>query len=73
MANISSCFLVLDTPIFIHFDDKYLRTEGVENRVGDDGVRAILQYRPSDLCLTDRKETMAILQKYTHTPLHVRK
>ena len=47
--------------------------EGVENRVGDDGVRAILQYRPSDLYLTDRKETMTILQKYTHTPLHVRK
>ena len=52
---------------------KYLGTEGVENRVGDDGVRAILQYRPSDLYLTDRKETMAILQKYTHTSLHVRK
>ena len=47
--------------------------EGVDNRVGDDGVRAILQYRPSDLYLTDRKKTMAILQKYTHTPLHVRK
>ena len=27
---------------------EYLVTEGVENRVGDDGVRAILQYRPSD-------------------------
>ena len=53
--------------------DKYLGTEGVENRVGDDGVRAILQYRPSDLYLTDRKETMAILQKYTHTSLHIRK
>ena len=45
--------------------------EGVENRVGDDGVCAILQYRPSDLYLMDRKETMAILQKDTHTPLHV--
>ena len=52
---------------------EYLGTEGVENKVGDDGVRAILQYRPSDLYLTDRKETMAILQKYTHTSLHVRK
>ena len=52
---------------------EYLGTEEVENRVGDDGVCAILQYRPSDLYLTDRKETMAILQKYTHTPLHVRK
>ena len=28
-----------------------------KNRVGDDGVPAILQYRPSDLYLTDRKET----------------
>ena len=36
---------------------EYLGTEGVENRVGDDGVPAILQYRPSDLYLTDRKET----------------
>ena len=42
-----------------------------KNRVGDDGVPAILQYRPSDLYLTDRKETMAILQKDTHTPLHI--
>ena len=47
--------------------------EGVENKVGDDGVRAVLQYRPSDLYLMDRMKTMAILQKYTHTPLHVRK
>ena len=51
--------------------DKYLGTEGVENRVGDVGVPAVLQYRPSDLYLTYRKETMAILQKDTHTPLHV--
>ena len=43
----------------------------IENRVGDDGVPAILQYSPSDLYLTDRKETMAILQKGTHTPLHI--
>ena len=42
-----------------------------ENRVGDDGVPAILQYRSSDLYLTDRKEIMAILQKDTHTPLHI--
>lgn len=67
----SKRILVLDTSLFIHFDDKYFRMEGVENRVGDDGVRAILQYRPSDLCLTDTKETMEILQKYTHTSLHV--
>ena len=45
--------------------------EGVENRFGDDGVRAILQYRPSNLYLTDRNKTMEILQKYTHTPLHI--
>ena len=70
-GNVSRRILVLDTSLFIHFDDKYFRTEGVENRVGDDGVRAILQYRPLDLYLTDRKETMAILQKYTHTSLHV--
>ena len=42
-----------------------------KNRVGDDGVPVILQYRPSNLYLTDRKETMAILQKDTHTPLHI--
>ena len=72
-GDISSHILVLDTSLFIHFDDKYFWTEGVENRVGDDGVRAILQYRSLDLYLTDRKETMTILQKYTHTSLHVRK
>ena len=43
----------------------------IKNRVGYDGVPAILEYRPSDLYLTDRKETMAILQKGTHTPLHI--
>ena len=43
----------------------------MKNRVGDDGMLVILQYRPSDLYLTDRKETMAILQKGTHTPLHI--
>ena len=43
----------------------------IKNRVDDDGVPGILQYRPSDLYMTDRKETMAILQKYTHTPLHI--
>ena len=41
-----------------------------KNKFGDDGLPAILQYRPPDLYLTDRKETMAILQKDTHTPLH---
>ena len=44
----------------------------IKNRVGDDGVPAILQYRPSDLYLTDRKETMTILPKmYPHTSLHL--
>ena len=43
----------------------------IKDRVGDDGVPAILQYKPSDLYLTDRKETMAILQKDTHTPLQI--
>ena len=45
----------------------------IKSIVGDDRVPAILQYRPSNLYLTDRKETMGILQKYTHTPLHVHK
>ena len=70
-GNVSRHILVLYTSLFIHFYDKYLWTERVENRVGDDGVHAILQYRPSDLYLTDRKETIAILQKYTHMSLHV--
>jgi len=61
-GNVSRHILVLDTSLFIHFDDKYFRTEGVGNRVGDDAMHSILQYRPSDLYLTDRKETMAILQ-----------
>ena len=43
----------------------------IKNEVVDDGVPTILQYRPSDLYLTDRKETMAILKKDTHTPLHI--
>ena len=49
----------------------YIYSTLIKNRVVDDGVPAILQYRPSDLYLTDRKETMAILQKDTHTPLHI--
>ena len=43
----------------------------IKNRVGDDGVPAILQYRPSDLYLTDMKKNMAILQKDTQTPLRI--
>jgi hypothetical protein len=42
----------------------------IKSIVGDDRGPAILQYRLSDLYLTNRKETMAILQKDTHTPLH---
>ena len=40
----------------------------IKSRVGDDGVPAILQYRPSDLYLTDRKETMTI---YQHSSPHL--
>ena len=43
----------------------------IKSIVGDDHVPAILQYRPSNLYLMARKETMAILQKDTHTPLHI--
>ena len=38
-----------------------LHLHSYKNRAGDDGVPAILQYRPSDLYLMDRKETMTIL------------
>ena len=40
----------------------------IKSRVGDDGVVAILQYRLSDLYLTDRKETMTI---YPHSSPHL--
>ena len=43
----------------------------IKNGVVDDGVPAILQYRPYYLYLADRKETMASLKKDTHTPLHI--
>ena len=39
-----------------------------KSKVGDDGVPVILQYRPSDLYLTDRKETMTI---YPHSSPHL--
>ena len=55
----------------LHLHSYKIHNTLIKNRVGDDGVPAILQYRPSDLYLTDRKETMAILQKGTHTPLHI--
>ena len=57
--------------LYIYTLIKYIKYTLIKNRVGDDGVPAILQYRPSDLYLTDRKETMAILQKDTHTPHHI--
>ena len=57
------------TMLFIRVGIKYTL---IKNRVGDDGVPAILQYRPSDLYLTDRKETMTILPKmYPHTSPHL--
>ena len=54
-----------------HIGSSSLYLYSYKNRVVDDGVPTILQYRPSDLYLTDRKKTMAILQKDTHTPLHI--
>ena len=41
----------------------------IKSIVGDDGVHAILQYRLSDLYLTDRKDTMTI---YPHSSPHLR-
>ena len=41
---------------------------GIKNGVGDDGGPAILQYRSSDLYLTDRKENIAI---YPHSSPHL--
>ena len=49
----------------------FLYLYSYKNIVGDDGVPAILHYRLPNLYLTDKKETMAILQKDTHTPLHI--
>jgi len=60
------CYIYFIFNIYLYFSTFFLK-----NRVGDDGVPAILQYRPSDLYLTDRKETMAILQKDTHSPLQI--
>lgn len=57
--------------LYIYTLIKYVKYTLIKNKVGDDGVPTILQYRPSDLYLTDRKETMAILQKGTHTPLQI--
>ena len=48
----------------------YLYSTLIKNKVVDDGVPSILQYRLSDLYLTDRKETMTILQK---VPTHLTK
>ena len=54
-----------------HHHQLYFYPYSYKSIVGDDRVPAIQQYRSSDLYLTDRKETMAILQKDTHTPLHI--
>ena len=42
----------------------------IKRKVGNDGVPVILQYRSSDLYLTDRKETMEIFKKIP-TPLSI--
>ena len=83
---VSFCKIVIVSFLSVRYrsDNLYCRMAGtrssptmlfirvaIENRVGDYGVPAILQYRPSDLYLMDRKETMAILQKRTHAPLHI--
>ena len=71
IISLPSCPPVDLYVLYIYTLIKYIKYTLIKNRVGDDGVPAILQYRPSDLYLTDRKETMAILQKGTHTPLHI--
>ena len=68
------CYIYFIFNIYLYFSTLnyfFLLSFILKNRVGDDGVPAILQYRPSDLYLTDRKETIAILQKDTHTPLQI--
>ena len=69
------CYIYFIFNIYLYFSTLYFSLYFfptlIKNRVGDDGVPAILQYRPSDLYMTDRKETMAILQKDTHTPLRI--
>ena len=57
--------------LFFYKDSGEVESRDKETRVGDYGVPAILQYRSSNLYLTDRKETKEILQKDTHTPLHI--
>ena len=69
IISLTSCPPVNLYLLYIYTIIKYIKYTLIKNRVGDDGVPAMLQYRPSDLYLTDRKETMAILQKYTHMSL----
>ena len=64
------CYIYFIFYIYLYFSTLY-SFFSLKNRVGDDGVPAILQYRPSYLYLTDRKGTMAMLQKDTHTPLQI--
>ena len=48
----------------------FIRVE-IKNGVGDDGVPAILQYRPSDLYLTDRGNYGNFAKRYPHTTPHL--
>ena len=56
------------TMLFIRVGIKYTL---IKNRVGDHGVPAILQYRPSDLYLIDWKETGNFAKRYPHTSPHL--
>jgi len=61
IISLTSCPPVDLYLLYIYTIIKYLKYTLIKNRVGDDGVPAILQYRQSDLYPTDRKETIAIL------------
>jgi len=43
----------------------------IKNRIGDDGVLAILQYKPSVLYLTDRKEKWKFCKKIPTPTQHL--
>ena len=52
--DVSRCILVLDTSVFIHFSDKYLRTEGVCStsdlvQTGMKGVKIVQTGHPTGL------------------------
>ena len=80
---VSFCKIAIVSFLSVRYksDDLYSRMAGtpspptlflsrtlIKSIVGDDGVPAILQYRPSDLYLMDRKETMTI---YPHSSPHL--